>query len=146
MTRGPDRTQAADRAPCPEPTGAVGPRDLLLGTNWRSDPRNLSELEGKHLPLIRAPETVRKGECFEVSIEVGQGRAHPSEREHFIEFVDLYADDTYLGRVSFTAATTCPRATLAVVLPKKCFRELRACARCNLHGMWSSSRPIAVHD
>ena len=118
--------------------------NLQVGVNRRADPRNASELETKHIPVIQAPEVVRAGEPFEVRIEVGEALPHPNEPDHFIEFVELYADETYLARVSLTAGTTCPEAVLRVALGHGDFRELRAFARCNLHGMWASARPISV--
>ncbi len=118
--------------------------DLFVGVNRQSDPRNLSDLERRHIPAIEAPEVARKGEYFQVKIEIGKTLPHPNERDHYIEFVDLYADEAYLARVSFAAVTSAPRASLWIALANEDIVELRAFARCNLHGVWLGSKPITV--
>jgi len=118
-------------------------KSLLVGVNCQCDPANPSDLERKHIPAIEAPEAVRRGQPFDVRIEIGKTLPHPDEPGHYIEFVDLFADETYLARVSLTAGTTRPNITLRVVLDHA-FGELRAYARCNLHGTWLGRRAIAV--
>ena len=86
-----------EQKPCAE--------DLFCGVNRPKDPANPTDLEKKHLPVIESPDSVQLGECFTVTVEVGNLLAHPNENAHFIEFVELYADDTYLGRADFTAKT-----------------------------------------
>jgi len=100
-------------------------RDLFSGVNRPTNPRNLSDLEKKHIPLVDVPSSVGQGECFPVTIEVGKLLAHPNERDHFIEFIDLYADELFLTRVDLTAVDTCPKATLCVALSAPA-GELRA--------------------
>ena len=104
---------------------------------------NLTDLEKKHQPVITAPDRVRVGACFEVTIEVGKLLAHPNENAHFIEFIELYAGHVYLARMDFTAVATCPIMKLCVALPKD-LGPLRAFARCNPHGVWGASKPITV--
>lgn len=117
--------------------------DLFCGVNRPADPSAMTDLERKHLPVITAPEAVDKGQCFEVTVEVGKLLAHPNEPGHFIEFVELYADETFLARVNLTAAKTCPKATFSVSLDHL-HGELRAYERCNLHGVWASAKAVTV--
>ena len=117
--------------------------DLFCGVNKPADPGNMTDLEKKHMPVISAPDVVQKGECFEVTIEVGKLLAHPNERAHHIKFVELYADETYLGRQDFTAVTTCPVAKFCVSLDHV-HGQLRAFEVCNLHGVWESDKPLQV--
>ena len=119
-------------------------RDLFAGVNRPSDSLNLTDLERKHIPAIHVQGSVDKGEYFEVSVEVGKTLAHPNERGHFIEFIDLYADELFLARLDLTAINAAPKATFSVSLTGSA-EELRAYARCNLHGIWLGSTPIAVH-
>ena len=120
-------------------------RNLFSGVNWIVDPHNPTDLEKKHTPVIEAPSTVKRGECFSVSVEVGQMMPHPNERAHFIEFVDVYADDLFLARLDLTAVNTCPQATLYLSLSGPA-KELRSYARCNIHGVWGSVVPITVME
>jgi len=118
-------------------------KDLFAGINKPADPSNLTDLEKKHLPVIAAPDRVKPGECFEVTVEVGKLLTHPNENAHFIEFVELYAGHVYLARMDFTARTTCPVMKVCLSLPKD-LGPLRAFGRCNLHGVWSAEKAISV--
>ncbi len=118
--------------------------DLFCGVNTAGDdPQAMTDLQKKHVPVISAPDSVEKGECFEVTIEVGKHLAHPNERGHYIQFVELYADDTYLGRVHFTPVTTCPVAKFCVQLDHV-HDKLRAFEFCNLHGVWEGEKALQV--
>ncbi|KPK65310.1 MAG: hypothetical protein AMK73_03355 [Planctomycetes bacterium SM23_32] len=108
-----------------------------------ADPDELTDLEKKHLPVITAPDAPAEGESFEVVIEVGKLLAHPNERGHSIQFVELYADETYLGRQDFTPVTTCPTAKFCVALDHV-HKGLRAFAYCNLHGTWEGDKALQV--
>ena len=105
----------------------------------------MTDLEKKHTPVIDAPEVVKKGECFTVNIETGKLLAHPNERGHYIHFLELYADETFLVRVDLSAVTTCPTATLCLALEGPA-SELRAYERCNLHGIWKNAKAIQVAE
>ena len=115
--------------------------DFFAQINEPKDPANMTDLEKKHLPVITAPDKVKAGECFEVTVEVGKLLAHPNENAHFIEFIELYAGHAYLARMDFTARMTCPIMKLCLSLDKD-LGPLRAFERCNLHGVWTASRPI----
>jgi len=117
--------------------------DILCSINTVEDTIHASDLEKKHLPVITAPKHVRKGERFEVIVEAGKLLKHPNEPGHFIQFIELFADDTYLARMDFTAQTTEPVMRINVIL-KNSFGKLFAYCRCNLHGSWTSECDIEV--
>ena len=121
----------------------ISRRDLFSGVNRQAYPRNASDLEKKHIPVIDGPSSVKLGECFTVTIEVGKTLPHPNERDHFIEFMDLYADEFFLARVDLTSVNTYPKADLCIALTSRA-KELRAYARCNTHGVWAGTRLITV--
>ncbi len=120
-------------------------RNLFLGVNRLADPQNPTDLEKKHIPVIDAPASIGRGECFAVTIEVGKMLAHPNQRDHFIEFIDLYADELFLTRLDLTAVNTCPKATMCLALSTPA-KELRAYGRCNIHGVWVGSKAISVTE
>ena len=120
-------------------------RNLFSGINRPIDYRNQSDLEKKHIPVIEAPSTVNQGECFSVNVEVGKMLPHPNERAHFIEFIDLYADELFLTRMDLTAVNTCPKATLCLALSAPA-KALRAYGRCNIHGVWLGTAAITVTE
>jgi len=47
--------------------------------NVPKDANNLAELEQKHLPVISAPDRVKRDEEFPVTIEVGKYKKHPND-------------------------------------------------------------------
>ena len=120
-------------------------RNLFAGVNRPRDPNNLTDLERRHVPTVESPPAVRRGDCFPVTVEVGRTLRHPNERGHFIEFIDLYADEVLLAHVGLTAVNACPKATVTVSVTHGA-AKLRAMARCNLHGMWMGESPITVLD
>jgi superoxide reductase len=119
--------------------------DLFAGVNEPSDPHNLSDLEKRHSPFIRAPESVRAGEAFEVEIEVGAALPHASEPGHFIQFIEVYADDLFLTRTDLAPGRTAPRMIVYVTLHRPA-AEIRVYANCNLHGVWIARKPIAFGE
>lgn len=82
--------------------------DMLCGVNQPKDPKNLSDLEKKHIPVITAPDKVGKDGEFEVKVEIGKLLVHPNEPGHFIEWIELYCGDTFLGEAYFSGGTSFP--------------------------------------
>jgi superoxide reductase len=121
------------------------PDNVLCGVNIVHDPENMTDLEKKHTPVITAPECVKKGEFFDVTIEVGKYMPHPNELSHHIEFIELYSDHTYLARMHFTGVTTAPTVTFRIALDHA-HSKLRAFAYCNLHGNWGGCKDIHVSE
>jgi len=119
--------------------------DILCGVNLPTDAKNLADLEKKHIPVIDAPRNVKKDEVFEVNIKVGgtDGVEHPNEAGHFIEWLELYCGDTFLGRAGFCGGTSYGVARFKVKL-SHAHGPLKAWARCNLHGLWEGTKEIAI--
>jgi superoxide reductase len=117
--------------------------DILCGVNVPKDEANLTDLEKKHLPVIEAPGAVKKDEPFEVRITVGRGIAHPNEAAHFIEWIELYSGDTFLGRAQYSGGASYPVAVFKVQL-SHAHGPLKAWDKCNLHGLWEGVKEITV--
>ncbi len=118
-------------------------KDLFDGINKIHDTRNPSELEKRHIPAIDAPSEVFKGEYFEVLVKAGLQATHPNEPGHFIQYIDLYADDNFIARTDFAPTRTEPMITLSVAL-NHTTEQLIALVACNNHGVWIGSKPISV--
>lgn len=117
--------------------------NLFLKINKAKDPNNLTELEKKHLPVIDAPDTVKKGKPFAITIEVGKLLKHPNENIHYIEWIELFADNhLFISKVELIPVVGTPKATLTISLNES--HTLKARARCNLHGIWEYSKEIKV--
>jgi len=117
--------------------------NLFLRINRAKDMNNLTDLEKKHLPIIECPDTVKKGEPFEVAITVGKLLKHPNENIHYIEWIELFADDDlFISKVELIPVVSTPKVTLTISLNES--HTLKARERCNLHGIWEYSKEIKV--
>lgn len=96
----------------------------------------LSEMAKKHIPVIEIQDVLEAGKFYDAKIKVGE-IAHPNENEHFIQWIELYIGNVYLGRFDFAPVMTKPEITIPIVLSHAGLNSsLRAIARCNLHGLW----------
>ena len=105
------------------------------------DPSCLTDIEQTHVPVIELPDGVRVGEMFQVTVKVGI-LPHAMEPGHHIQWVDLYADQTLLSRVTFTPTVPKPKTIHFLVLNES--TTLRAVAFCNLDGFWESTQWMRV--
>ena len=108
-----------------------------------ADPKNMTELEQKHTPVIEAPDTVNAGEPFNITVTIGS-KLHVMEQGHYIQYIDIYVDFIPIARVDLTPVTSRPKATVTAVLAKDGAFNLRAFELCNLHGFWEWAKPIQV--
>jgi len=103
------------------------------------DPKIVSELEMKHVPLIQAPDTVKKGELFEIKVRIGRVQ-HPMEMPHHIEWIHFFKDNRPLAAVQLSREGVAPSATLSLSLLKSA--EIQVKILCNLHGYWMETKKI----
>jgi superoxide reductase len=120
---------------------------LLRQINKPKDPKNLTDLEKKHLPIIEAPASVKAGEPFQVTVHVGKLLKHPNEPEHHIQSIELYKGYVQLARVDLAGAMAEPKVTFTITLAANTDDAnggLRAFEKCNMHGIWEATQPITV--
>jgi len=113
----------------------------------------------KHAPVIEAPDSVKAGDFFAVTASLGKAIAHPNTVQHHIAWMSLYFLPEgaklaiQLAHAEFSAhgdsttdvpgpAFTNPNMTASLKLAKS--GTLQAVAYCNIHGVWQSSKAIAV--
>ena len=130
----------------------MGEQSLHLQTaDWKKE---------KHVPVIEAPDQVKAGEVFEVKLSLGKEIAHPNTTEHHIRWITLYfypEGGKYpfeVGHFEFNAhgeSTDGPNQGPVythhqVVASLKLSKPgvLHALSLCNIHGLWESSKSIAV--
>ncbi len=117
--------------------------DILCGVNEPKDKNNLTDLEQKHAITINAPDKVKKDEPFEVILKVGEQKEHPNEVAHFIEWVELYCGDTFIGQAHFSGGASFPQTVFKVKL-SHAHGPLKAWEKCNIHGLWENKKEITV--
>lgn len=104
------------------------------------DAANPTDFELKHLPQITVKEKDAKGYTM-VEITIGQkGIIHPSTPDHWIDFIELYAEDKLVGKTTLEAELSRGATAFAVKLDG--VKTLTARAGCNLHGIWKASAKV----
>jgi superoxide reductase len=96
----------------------------------------------KHSPKIEAPDSVRRGEWFKVTVTVGGGSLHPSLQEHFVRYIALYKDTVEISRVYLHPVYSAPIVTFTVALDEG--GALRAVAEPTHSAAWETSKKIVV--
>ncbi len=110
--------------------------------NRLTNKKNPSMLEKKHVPLIKAPSKVKKGEWFDVEVKVGFMVEHPSTPEHFINEIKLILDGHETIELdNERGGNTSPNGYFRIRLNKTC--RLEAISECNIHGVWMGE-PVTV--
>ena len=126
-------------------------KDLFQTGDWKAE---------KHVPVIDAPDTVKKGEFFKVSATIGKEIAHPNKTEHHISWIALYFHPEgekfpyQIGKAEFAAhgASTQGPDTSSVYTHHEATLSFKtdkpgiiyAASYCNIHGLWQSSRNVNV--
>ncbi|MHA1769539.1 MAG: class II SORL domain-containing protein [Candidatus Thorarchaeota archaeon] len=126
-------------------------RKWLQTADWKSE---------KHVPVIEAPDSVKKGELVEVNVSVGKEIHHPNTTAHHIKWVDLFLwpegekFPIEIGYISFDAhgeSAQGPDTGTIYTEPftKFAFKTeksgtLMATAYCNIHGLWKSEKELKV--
>ena len=99
--------------------------------NRAKDEKNLVDRELTHVPQVKL---VEDGDGWNVTVNVGKN-PHAMEIVHFIEYVEIFDDETFLARHDFTA----DNKPIAVFYLKQKPAKLVAKERCNTHGEWVNS-------
>ena len=126
-------------------------KELIQSAEFKSE---------KHVPVIDAADSVKKGESVEVAITVGKEIAHPNTTEHHIAWIELYfkpADGKFPYQVvradlsahgasaeGPNASTIYTDAQVKVKLKIEKSGTLIALSYCNIHGLWESSKELTV--
>ena len=96
----------------------------------------------RHMPHVFCPETVKRGEKFEVKVKLGEEYTHPDEAEHFISVIQLLNRETLLAETRYTAGAygNVPshfEVNFYIVAPEVSM-NLSAMSVCTKHGLWQS--------
>jgi len=101
------------------------------------DASHLTKAELKHTPQITLGNKDAHGYTL-VEITVGQeGILHPSTKEHWIDFITLYADKKLVGETELEAEISRGAAAFRVKLDG--VKYITANAGCNIHGIWANT-------
>jgi len=101
-----------------------------------------SAFDPKHTPRIVAPDRVKRGEWFDVTITVGAGGDHPSLGEHFVRYIALYINGAEISRAYLHPIFSFPKVTFTIALDEG--GTLRAVAEPTHSAAWEASKRISV--
>ncbi len=126
-------------------------KDLFQSADWKKE---------KHVPVIDAPDKIKKGEVFNIKVEVGKEIPHSNTTEHHIRWIDVYflpQDETLpcqIGKLQFTAhgeSTQGPNTSTLYTHPMGIVNfktskpgTIFASSYCNIHGLWQNSKELKV--
>jgi superoxide reductase len=114
----------------------------------------------KHVPVIECPDSVKRGERFDITVSVGKEIPHPNTTEHHIRWIQVFFKpdgEKYsyqLANCEFNAhgesveganqgpAYVEPVALATAVLKKP--GTIYALGFCNIHGLWENGREVEV--
>jgi superoxide reductase len=101
------------------------------------------------MPHVFCPDTVKRGEKFEVKVKLGEEYPHPDEHDHFISVIQLWNRETLLAEARYTAGVygNIPshfEVDFYIVAPEVSM-NLSAMSVCTKHGLWQSEdKPVKV--
>ena len=120
--------------------------DLYQSGDWQGE---------KHVPVIHAPESVKKDEIIDIKVLIGEAVPHPNTFEHYISWIKVYFQPegnkfpVEVANVNFTAHgefgtyTDCS-ASLKFKAEKS--GTIYATSYCNVHGLWENSQELVVTE
>jgi superoxide reductase len=114
----------------------------------------------KHVPVIEAPDKVKKGEFFKLTASVGKEIPHPNTTQHHIRWIEVFflpeaeKFPYQIGRFEFTAHgesaqgpdTSTVYTQHEVILGFKTNKpgKITAFSFCNIHGLWQNEKEIKI--
>ncbi|HTY45493.1 MAG TPA: class II SORL domain-containing protein [Patescibacteria group bacterium] len=126
-------------------------KDLVQSADWKTE---------KHVPVIEAPDKVKKGEAFKITASVGKEIAHPNTTEHHIRWIEVYFHPRaekfpyQIGKFEFAAhgesaqgpntSTVYTQPAVTVTFKTEKAGIIYATSYCNIHGIWEGAKDLNV--
>lgn len=126
-------------------------KELFQSADWKTE---------KHVPVIEAPDAVKKGEFFKLTVSVGRGIPHPNTTEHHIRWIEVYFLATgekfpyQIGKFEFNAhgesiqgpntSTIFTGPELTCILKTDKSGTIFATSYCNIHGLWKNVKELKI--
>lgn len=126
-------------------------KDILQSADWKKE---------KHVPVIEAPESIKKGDVVKMTVSIGKEIAHPNTTEHHISWATVFflpdgeKFPYQITRVEFSThgesavgpntSTVYSNPELTVSFKTDKSGAMLASSYCNIHGLWQSSKRLEV--
>jgi superoxide reductase len=126
-------------------------KDLFQSADWKKE---------KHVPVIEALESVKKGQALTITVAVGKEIPHPNTTEHHIRWIELFflpegeKFPYQVGRFEFSAhgestqgintSTVYAQPVVTCSLKTEKSGTIFASSYCNIHGIWESFKEVRI--
>lgn len=126
-------------------------KELFQSADWKTE---------KHVPVIEAPDKIKKGEICKVTVSVGKEIPHPNTTEHHIRWIEVYfwpegeKFPFQIGKFEFTAhgesiagpntSTVYTQPETVCVFKTEKSGTIFASSYCNIHGLWENSKSLKI--
>jgi len=126
-------------------------KELFQDADWKSE---------KHIPVIEAPQTIKKGNLVKVTLTVGKEIPHPNTTEHHIRWISVFflakgeKFPYQIGKFDFCAhgeSVSAPNASTIYTHPEVVCNfkteksgTILASSYCNIHGLWENSFELNI--
>ena len=101
------------------------------------NPDNPSELELKHTAFIEVKEKDDKG-FTKIDITLGsKGFIHPTENDHWIDYIKLFHDNKLIATTEFEIGAA--RGFNSFLVKLEGVKTIKVEIGCNMHGIWENS-------
>lgn len=100
-----------------------------------------SSFEQMHLPWIKTPDFIKKGQKIDVIIKVGRVD-HPMTKEHYVRCIRLYVNGEQYACKTLSLGNH-SEVKFEIALKKN--SVLKAVAECNLHGIWEDEKQVFLY-
>jgi superoxide reductase len=104
------------------------------------DPEHPTDFELKHTPAISLHDIDPNG-FTRVDVTLGMnGIIHPTEPNHWIDYIKFYTDEKLVAEVDFEPGIGRGFSSFYVKLDN--VKQLRVESGCNLHGIWGNTLDV----
>ena len=111
---------------------------ILGPVNLVDDLDAADDFEKKHTPYISVEAAEDR---TRIGVSVGHYVAHPNDADHFISWIEIYADDAPIARFDLSPVATAP--DVSIVVSVDAGTTIRVLEYCNLHGLWAAEATIS---
>jgi desulfoferrodoxin-like iron-binding protein len=106
---------------------------VLGGVHRVDDLSTADDFSKKHVPYLAVE---RDGDTVSITVEVGHYVAHPNMPDHWIEYIEICANDAPIATYDFASGVVAPKVVALATLDPG--TRITAFERCNLHGVWAA--------
>ena len=126
-------------------------KDVYQSGDWKAE---------KHVPVIKAPDSIKAGQVVKMIVKVGEEIAHPNTTEHHICWISVYFHPeaekfpVEIGKFDFSAhGASAKGPNTSTIATEPCVEVsfktekpgvILATSYCNIHGLWENSKNLKV--